>query len=301
MTIPAETIRSWSERPGSFLPSWTKEVLENALNNATRLREYSFEVFVQGSYANKTNIRGDSDVDLVIKMRLPFEENIYRLNAAERERFFERYGDTFYGWEEFRADVVASLRKRFFVHEGRKCIDIKDWDSALRIPADILPAIEYRRYSKFPAFGEEVYEEGVFFRDSKGDPIVNFPKQHRRNGQKKDRNTGGRYKEIVRVVKNARKHAGTDGRTDFNSAKAPSYFVECLLYNVPDAIFRAPLPAAYGACLNWLDTHRATMAEFRCQNELVELFGERSDQWSVESANNLITALKERELCGNPI
>jgi len=232
-------------------------------------------------------VRKDRDVDLVVQLKLPLEEDVKRLSADEAELFYQHYGYTDYGWDEFREDVLRSLREKFFVREGNKCVDITDMDSLLRVPADILSAIEFRRYLAFPSLAGEVYEEGVFFRDATGHVIVNFPKQHLANGKAKDWATGGRYKQVIRVFKNARRHetAGIEQET------APSYFLECLLYNVPDATFWAPLSGAYRGCLTWLTAHRGEFDDFRCQNKLVKLFGDSPDRWSTAAAEGLLQAL----------
>jgi hypothetical protein len=291
--ITREDIERWSERPSSFFPEWTKTVLEEALADAPQLKDKCrFETYVQGSYANETNIRSNSDVDLVVQMQLPFEEQIQDLNKEDEKRFWEKYGDTWYGWPQFRADVLARLREFFFVHEANKCIDIRHFDSLLRIPADIVPAIEYREYSGFPLPEVEIYEEGIFFRDRAGHPIINFPKQHLRKGQHKDAETERRFKPIVRVLKNARHHCD-----DFDPGEAPSYFVECLVYNIDNAVFRQPLHEAYPAGVEWLHERRDKLDGFSCQNGLIKLFGSGGHQWQIESAQRLIGALKTQLDC----
>ncbi|MFG3299371.1 nucleotidyltransferase [Micromonospora chersina] len=290
MTITRGDIEKWSQRPPSFLPEWTKSVLEDALDDAPQLRDKCrFETYVQGSYANETNIDGHSDVDLVVQMRLPFEEEIGRLSVDDEKRFWETYGDTVYGWPQFRADVLARLREFFFVHEANKCVDIRHFDSLLRIPADVVPAIEYRDYSGFPAPGREEYTEGIFFRDRAGQPIINFPKQHLRNGRKKDARTERMFKPIVRVFKNARNRCG-----DLDPAEAPSYFIECLVHNIDDAVFRQPLHQAYPACVHWLAEKRTALGGFMCQNGMISLFGDDGHQWRPASARRLIDALTEQ-------
>jgi hypothetical protein len=288
--ITRKDIDEWAKRPSSILPEWTKTVLENALADAPQLRgKCKYQIYVQGSYANETNISGQSDVDLVVQMQLPFEEQIRQLSPADEKRFWETYGDAWYGWHQFRTDILTRLRERFFVHEGKKCIDISDLDSLLRIPADIVPAIEYRDYAGFPAPGVEFYEEGIFFRDKSGNPIINFPKQHLRNGQDKDARTERRFRPIIRIFKNARNHCN-----GLDADDAPSYFIECLVYNIEDAVFRQPLYKAYPACVNWLDKSRNALDGFMCQNGLIKLFGDGGHQWRAESARRLIDALKEQ-------
>jgi hypothetical protein len=292
-SIDPDDMKKWAERPGEFTLSWTEAVLREALQYAKRLQARPYEIFLQGSYANRTNISQSSDVDLVVLLKLPFEENVAALDPIGLANFTERYEETFYGSEEFREDVLASLRELYFVLEGNKCVDIRDWDSLVRVPADILPAIEYRLYSAFPAPGVEIYEEGVFFRDRDGKPIINFPKQHLRNGNAKDVLAGGRFKQIVRVAKHARRRAAE--RKLIAPDTAPSYFIECLFYNVPSDEFRTTLPQAFGNAVGWLDQCRHerpdVFASLDCQNGLVRLFGEAADQWRVPQAEAFIDAL----------
>lgn len=285
--VDPEQMAQWARPPGEFQLSWTEDVLREALRYADRLGDRRYEIFLQGSYANRTNISQSSDVDLVVLLQLPFEENVRALDPIGLANFQDRYERTWYGWEEFREDVLASLRENYFVRAGNRCVAIEDADSLLRVPADILPAVEYRRYSAFPAPGVEIYEEGVFFRDGDGNAIVNYPKQHLRNGNAKNIFTGGRFKEVVRVAKHARNRAAAD--------PVPSYFVECLLYNVPDDEYRASLADAYYNAIGWLDRCRrrrpAEFAGLMCQNELVAIFGKGPDQWTLKASEAFFEAL----------
>ncbi len=289
--MSCDQLDEWSERPGSPWPAWTKQVLSDALKRSSRLREYSYEIVVQGSYANKTNIRAHSDVDLVVQMKLPFEAQVKGLDPVEKSRFDARYENAAIGWRAFRQDVISGLRKSYFVTVNNKCVDIQDWDSLLRIPADIVPAIEYRRYRKFSSGGVETFDEGIYFKDLSGQVVISFPKQHLKNGNRKDADTGGRFKQVVRAVKNARLQL-MDVKTDDRAKVLSSYFIECLLYNVPDDEYRRPsLRAAYGRSLSWLASNLALAPGFVCQNELVDLFPEGRTPWSVDSVEYLTTTL----------
>ncbi|BCJ40057.1 nucleotidyltransferase [Actinoplanes ianthinogenes] len=312
MTLDPEDIERWSEPPGEFMRSWTDEVLHDALRRSRLLRERGyvfgsgssgrppaekeFEVFRQGSYANGTTISGASDVDLVIQLKVPFEENVVALTRPELQNFDDRYADTLLTWEVFRRDVLAGISERYWVDPGNKCFAISDWDSLVRVPADILPAMEFRLYEAFPVPGVEIYEEGVFFRDKFGHPIVNFPKQHLRNGTIKNRWTGGRFKEMVRVVKHAcRRAVERDGLDPENVA--PSYFIECLLYNVPDDEYRTSRPEAFANVVRWLNRwpaeNRDDFERQLCQNELVPMFGTGPDHWETGPAEKFIDTLNK--------
>lgn len=287
MAIPDDVLRVWSLRGGRFQPDWTTTVLREALDAGGRMSGLDYRIIEQGSYPNHTNIPGSSDIDLVIQLRLPFEEQIEALDGAEAKRFWDRYGDTTYGLTQFRAAVLANLRRRYFVNEGKKCLDIADWDSLLRVPADVVPALEYRQYRGFPAVGPEDYEEGVFFRDWQGRPIVNFPEQHLVNGKRKDRACGGRFKPMVRLFKNARL------RCRHLSALPPSYFVECLVYNVDDDVIAGPLATAYPAALEWLDRNAAGLTRFTCVNGITPLFG-KHHPWKPADVASLVAGLRRQ-------
>ena len=288
--MSCDHLEEWSERPGSPWPAWTFQVLSDALGRSSRLREYSYEIVVQGSYANKTNIRAYSDVDLVVQLKMPFAEHVKGLEKPDKARFEARYEDAAMGWREFRQDVIAGLRRSYFVSVGDKCLDIKDWDSLLRIPADIVPALEWRRYREFSAAGVEKFDEGIYFEDRAGHGVISYPKQHLRNGNRKDAGTGGRFKQVVRIVKNARHHLMDP---DDDQVKAlTSYFIECLFFNVPDHVYRrSTLEAAYRGSLRWLRLNTDLVPDFLCQNGLVGLFADPSAPWSAGSVDYLANAL----------
>ncbi|MFI1996232.1 hypothetical protein [Actinoplanes sp. NPDC020271] len=245
-------------RTASLL-SWAEDELREALGRSSLLDPRSYEIFGQGSRVNNTFLDQGSDIDLVLMLKTPFA----------------------YAWEQFRDDVLVALSESFVVRMGRRCLNVDDPDSLFGEMVDILVATEFR----LPT-GPETYEQGVFFRDREGRPIVNFPKQHRRNGDAKDRRTGGRFKAAVRTAKRARISAGIP------SLEAPSYLLECLLYDVPDEVYRQPEP--YRAALNWLRRcDPATFAQLPCQNGINRLFGPGPDQWEPGQAVRIIDVLRQ--------
>ena len=72
---------------------------------------------------------------------------------------------------------------------------------------------------------------------------------------------------------------------------APSHFIECLLYNVPDHLFEDKLAPTYTGNLNWLKT--AKLNDFQCQNGFMPLFGSGREQWSVKRARAFVKTLQE--------
>ncbi|GAA3438287.1 nucleotidyltransferase domain-containing protein [Kutzneria kofuensis] len=269
MDITPEMVQQWSRKHDSLLLTWTRSVLTTALADSKRLEGRDYEIFGQGSFANETNIAKSSDVDLVVALKLPFQEDISVLSPAGKQVFKQVYEESLYDWHDFRSDVIATLRRSYHVVPAKKCLDISDFDSLLRLPADVVPALEYREYSQMRSAEHEEYRLAVYFHDADGKRIVSYPRQHHRNGQEKDRNTRGRFKEIVRVVKNAREFvAPSDGKPTVSS-----YLLECLVYNVPNEVFRQPLPMAFQGVLDWL-VAQENWLDFQCQNGIKLLFGE---------------------------
>jgi len=269
MAITPKMLHAWSRKYDSFLLTWTRDVLTDALAKSNRLEGRDYEIFGQGSFANATNIKNSSDVDLIVELKLPFQEHVGHLSSGGRKIFYELYEPSLYDWHDFQSDVIATLRKRYLVDVSKKCLDIKDWDSLVRVPADVVPALEYREYSAIRSADREMYQSGVFFHDSAGNKVISYPRLHWQHGRRKNLRTHGRFKEIVRAAKNARDFV----QPPAEKPEVSSYLIECLVFNVPDAIFLRPLPEAFRGALDWLAS-QDQWADFQCQNKIKKLFGD---------------------------
>ena len=71
---------------------------------------------------------------------------------------------------------------------------------------------------------------------------------------------------------------------------APSYFIECLIFNVPDSLFAPRLAPTYTGIVDWLRT--AKLQGFKCQYGQVDLFGPGREQWSQKRARVFVKALQ---------
>src|SRR6476646_4492905 len=63
------TFSSWGAPPGSTEQTKcenAERAVKKAIDATAKLNTKSIEVFVQGSYANRTNVRQDSDVDICV-------------------------------------------------------------------------------------------------------------------------------------------------------------------------------------------------------------------------------------------
>ena len=178
-----------------------------------------------------------------------------------------------YSWHHFRAEVKQALTNHYgsaAVSDGNKSLKVAGHGS--RLAADVVPCNTYRLYSN-----PWIYGTGITFWTRSGVQIVNFPKAHLKNGADKNQHCATNYKPIVRMFKNARNRASSD---------FPSYFLECLMYNVPGNCFSPNHGNTFVAAVNHLleAIDSGSIHSFRCQNEQQPLFGVAPYQTHVASA-----------------
>lgn len=290
MGIPESQLETWSHQGATVTAKATHESIRRALTvDTSPIRDKNFEVYLQGSYRNTTNIRGDSDVDVVVQLNSTFKRNISALSEYEIALYKATYSDATYLWKHFRADVLKALRNYYgasVISEGNKSIKVAGGSN--RLPADVVVCIQYRKYQRFLSMGDQRYVEGiVFYTLRENRRVINYPKLHYKNGAKKNKQTNSWYKPSVRVFKHARTYL-----VDHDAiAKdlAPSYFLECLLYNVPNDAFGGSYQETFCNVLSWLT--EANFEDFTCQNEQLPLFGETPEQWSMDDAIQLVNEL----------
>ncbi|KYK34927.1 MAG: hypothetical protein AYK18_13540 [Theionarchaea archaeon DG-70] len=293
--IPESQLEIWSHQGAVKTAKATHESIRRALNSHEWPYNIDFEVYLQGSYKNSTNIRGDSDVDIVVQLNSTFLPGLANLSLYGGIIFNWAYPNAAYLWEHFRADVLQALENYYGtsgISEGNKSLKVAG--NSGRLPADVVVCLQYRGYQYFRSRYDEQYVEGiVFYSFRENQWILNFPKQHYNNGVTKNEETNGWYKRTVRVFKNARTYIVNKGVISENLA--PSYFLECLLYNVPNIYFGNNYKESFSNIIDWLlytfssNNYRV----FLCQNELLPLFGDEPEQWSVNDAIELLVALTE--------
>jgi hypothetical protein len=294
MAIPESQLNTWSRQGAVTTAKNTYESVRTALAvGSAPIRNLNYEVYLQGSYKNDTNIRGDSDVDIVVQLNETFQSDRSALSSTDAIRQQQSYPSAAYGWADFRRDVLVALRAYYgapAVSEGRKSLKVAAFSG--RLSADVIPCLQYRKYRRFASVLDEDYIEGMtFYSLPDWRQIVNYPKPHYNNGVTKNGATvtNGLYKPAVRMFKNARTYL-EDTRA-ISTALAPSYFLECLLYNAPASAFGPTCQATYCNIVNWLS--RSNLSGCICQNGQLPLFGGTPEQWSILSAQTLIAAFTD--------
>ena len=263
MAVPETQLDTWSKQGSIAQSSSTYATIKRALEASdTKYAGKSYEVLLQGSYGNDTNIYAESDVDVVIRLDSIYHYDIDALTPAEQASFNAVLIPGTYPYADFKAGVIAALVKSFGtadVKPDKKAVKIKA--NGNRRSVDVVVATEFRRYFS-GLFGPQ-FERGICFFNSSGDRIVNYPKQHSANCTTKHQATNQWFKPTVRILKNMRSRLVDDGSIDEGSA--PSYFIEGLLYNVPNEKFGGSYEDTFVAAINWI--LQAERKNFVCANE----------------------------------
>lgn len=288
MAIPESQLKKWSHQGATDSASALYERIRNALQNDAGLRNRNFEVFLQGSYRNSTNIRGDSDVDVVAMLTDTYMPEYGALDAYTRSVVEGRSSPATYTLTDFRRDVSSAIRRAFPTHnitEGGKSIKIPRTSN--NIPADVVPCLEYRLYlPPQTLLGDASHIDGIWLRDVKRNhSVISFPKQSYDNGVDKHERTNQWYKPTVRIFKNARGWMEDNGLIRIGTAS--SHAIECLLYNVPDQQFGSSYGSTFVKVVNWLNG--ADMTNFVCQNGIQRLFSD--GRWTEANARAFIAGL----------
>jgi hypothetical protein len=287
--IPEEQLTTWSKPGGEANSIAAHTSIRNALLAPdSPIRDKDLEIFLQGSYRNSTNIRADSDVDVVVQLNAPYYRDMSRLAPPQVAAIDSIWQPSSYGAIEWRRDVGQTLQKKFgkaLKPGGGKAFHVLTGPG--NMTADVLPAVLVKKYIYYMGVAIEDFDEGVMFADASGNLATNFPKLHIKNGEDKNSaiRTDGWYKPSVRMFKNAR----NCGHVVMPDGCAPSYFVECLLYNVPDGNFGSTFKQTYFNVVKYLLEN--PIVEFKCQNGQMPLFGDSSVQWSLMKARIFVNAL----------
>lgn len=265
MAISEAQLETWSHQGSITGSSSTYNSVEDVLEaTGTPYSAKNYSVFLQGSYGNDTNIYAESDVDIVICLNDCFQSDRSKLTVSEEAAWKELYRDATYTHVDFKKDVLKVLTDRFGddVKAGQKAIMIES--NGKRRKTDVIAAIKYRRYFKFNGINDQSYEEGICFYTNDGTKIANYPKLHRANLTKKHQETSSWLKPMVRIMKNLRTKLVDDELLD--EGLAPSYFIEGLLYNVPNEKFHTNYETCFINAFNWINSE-ADKNKLVCANE----------------------------------
>ena len=250
----------------------------------------NYNVFLQGSYGNDTNIYKESDVDVVIRLDSIFTYDINNLPPDQKSAFQAAHPAATYTHTHFRDHVLEVLYNRFgdAVVPGTKAVKINPLHN--RRKTDVLIATQHKKFSSWYSPGNDVQVTGISFHKADGTRVSNYPKQHRENLVTKNQATGEWFKHIVRICKNAQQKLIDQGV--IAAGVAPSYYIEGLLYNAPNNLFGTSYDASMVSVINWL--LEADRSKFLCANQQYPLLDGNADvTWNSANCNAYLDGLVE--------
>lgn len=245
----------------------TIRMIKDAIASYDRLSECTTKTFAQGSYANNTNVRQNSDIDICVMLTSSYYCN-YVDNKTDKDYGFisgsMKYSD-------YKLHVVNALKTKFgsdAISIGNRCVRIQA--NSYHINADIVPAYEYRDYRIIGSTDPTQYIKGIKYFSADGNEIINYPQDHISNGKQKNNDTNYAYKGLVRIMKHIRNNMFDEGLIDGD--RITSFLIECLAWNVPNS--RITIGTL------WADTVRDAIAYLwtAIKNEKHKEWGEVSER-----------------------
>ena len=189
------------------------------------------KIFVQGSYANDTNVRTESDVDVAIIQEEVFKP-VYRTGITGSNYNFS---DAPIPSKTFKDEVQECLVDMFGNDVERRNKSVKVHGNTYRKDIDTVPCMRYRDYSEDYRFDETNFMGGIVITADTGEVILNYPEQHIRNGLQKNGSTERVYKRMVRIIKKMRYLM--EDKFIASASNVSSFVLESLLWNIPDNVY----------------------------------------------------------------
>lgn len=236
-------------------------------------KNYSTEkvhIFIQGSYANNTCVRNESDVDIAV-----MREDIYEYSFGENfvSSTIERKNEAI----QLKNAIETILRKHFpyQVHRGNKSIKVDG--NTYRKQADTVPCLSMNYYYRSHLKDYSVAHQGVIIFADDGTIVRNFPKQHIANGKSKNNRTNYYYKKMVRIMKKMRHLMSECGYACADNVS--SFGLESLLWNIPDWYFtkNSYYGLAFKEIVTYAYTHKSNLVNYYEANGIKKLCPSQRD------------------------
>lgn len=225
------------------------------------------EIFIQGSYANNTCVRGESDVDIAV-VRTDVYEYAFGKAFSPYVPGFKHNAEA----DAFKNAVEKVLKDYFgayFVHRKNKSIKV-DGNTYCK-QADTVPAFGMHHIYNSDNNDYTRYNEGITIYADDGEVINNFPKQHIANGRSKNVATNHYYKKMVRIAKKLRYMMEDFGYSA--AMKVSSFAVESLLWNIPNDVFMkySTYRFAFEEVVDYLHKHKSYLIIYKEANGIKDL------------------------------
>lgn len=271
-----------------------EKILRQAVANAAQATPYfqaeDVLIYLQGSYASKTNTKFQSKLEVVVEVQKTQDFNYATMQSADfimHDNFYVEFNH-YFDVKRFKECLVAEIQKLINqkVVVGAVNLLIPAFGE-LQHAIDIFPCFKYKY---FDADGGSVRGKLVYDKNLDENYLI-FTNLHAANGELKDEMTDGYFKKMVRFFKTL---VAISLREDRNIHNTRGYYVECLLYNVPNEMYYADdgkLTSVFLKIINWLNF--ADLDNFICQNQIWSLWGLADGFWNKSAARQFINDIIE--------
>jgi len=283
------------------------------------VRQEDVKIYIHGSYANQTNTFFPSRLEVAVELlkTLEYDPNDemslgYRVhNNYFVETTFEFNPSDFakllfLALQELIGEACVMSDKFIEISKGK----VEGFGMIKHI-VEILPCFTFKFREKIDETDlvrvEEILQiqgnnikvsTGVLFFDrSVSTHIVTFPRLHTSNGIGKNLATNGNFLRMTRLFKTL----NTVGYREADFLKTRGYFIQCLLFNVPNELYILndvegepngdQLKIIFYKVLNHL--LYCEMQNFASQNLVWHLFGKAEEFWSIEEAKVFVKDIKK--------
>jgi hypothetical protein len=282
-----ETFNSWRMPPSTTEENKlqnAEKLVREAIAEDTTLNNFSITIFGQGSYANDTNVRLNSDIDINVRL----SDTIF-VDLPKNKTYEDLgYSDSPYTFTEYKMAVFDALVNKFGSREvvwNNKCLTVKY--SPTRVETDVVPTLKLIRHDDNGS-----KHIGVRFISDEKQPITGYPLQHIENAKVKNAGTQKRYKRLTRIFRRIRYRMIDDNISVSNNIT--SFLLECLLWNVPNNIFNGYDTWMERARQAIIFLYQNTTEDANCKDwgevsELLYLFVGR--KWSRDDVNTFLVQM----------
>lgn len=308
-----------------------KKLIGEALKIASQKNYYidpnEIDIYIHGSYACGANIYFPSNLEIMLELK---KTPSYNPDEYPHKKY-RLYNDYFVETQlEFNPvdfskilyDALVELTNGN-VAQHDKFIEIPR-QKGIRHNLEITPCFTFNYVEQVvprkldnsdPEFSKNarIFRGVMLYNHDVKKHIFTFPKLHARNGQAKDAATRGNFMKMVRLFKTLNKIGMRE--LDFDTTRG--YFVQCLLFNVPNELFiirergdrnvnveasnpmiarkdNVPfdpdIPKIFYRILNYLIN--IDFASFVSQNLVWGLFGQADEFWRIQYAHEFVQNIK---------
>lgn len=312
LTELAESIRrrgSWNDRFSHWERSESttetqqieraRTMVQEALADNVWLNREGCWLAQQGSFTNRTNTRGESDIDLRVQhpgLVIRYGEGV-NVGLAYQAGTYSDTGRSFQSIladmrKHIVTDLVGSFGKASVDSTGKRAIRVNGLDGS-RAEVDVVPAFTLHFISPGPSFMQPyITTKGVALLNPPEDWTFNFPDLHIANGRSKRQRTGLQFKRVVRIIKRMQSDMMAYEATD---KRVPSFLIECMVHAVEDGYFTVEGDDRYGMVKRILEriaylingeTHTFRLLEI---NNMKLLFGSHQG-WRLQDAQGFVAS-----------